>query len=293
MANLPFAKLHLTSLKNANLTGVNFRQAELAKVNLVRANLNGADLEGANLSNGDLSFSKCTGANFADANLEGANLEGANLYKTNFTRAILRGANFKGADLSFSEMVDANIEGADFKGAKIEATNFEGANLDNANFEETHLKVYNIEEYLPQANLKDNIIPSPLPDETTPPVAGIKNHEADRAALNQTSKIKSAKEDSFVDSNAVNPGMIEEAIKELVEKLKSNIQLDQVKAICKHQHFIDTIDKIDFKKGDIVTHDGEPAFKLDFKISYDLSLLLDRKGKLINIHRKTAKQIEK
>jgi hypothetical protein len=76
--------------------------------------------------------------------------------------------------------------------------------------------------------------------------------------------------------------MIEEAVIDLIEKVKSNIQLDQVKAICKHQHGIGKIDKIDFEHGDIVTHNGQVAFKLDFKISYNLSLLLDRKGKLIN-----------
>jgi hypothetical protein len=85
-----------------------------------------------------------------------------------------------------------------------------------------------------------------------------------------------------VDSNAVNPDMIEKAVIDLIEKVKSSIQLDQVKAICKHQHGIETIDKIDFKHGDIVTHNGQVAFKLDFKISHNFSILLDRKGKLIN-----------
>ena len=85
-----------------------------------------------------------------------------------------------------------------------------------------------------------------------------------------------------MDLNAVNPDMIEEAVSDLIEKVKSNIQFDQVKAICKPQDFIEKIDKIDFKHGDIVTNNGQVAFKLDFKISYNLSLLLDRKGKLIN-----------
>jgi len=279
MANLPFAKLHFTSLRNANLSGVNFRQAELLHVNLSNANLVGADLEGANIAEGDFSFSKCMGANFCDANLEGANLEGANLVKANFTRTILRGAKFNGADLSFSEMVDSNIEGANFKGAKLETANFGGANLDKANFEETSLKVFNIDEYLPRANLRDNIISNSLTNETTISGFLIKNYKSEKGGLS-------------MDLNAVNPGMIEEAIIGLMEKLKSNVQLDQIKAICKHQHAIETIDKFDFKNGDIVTHDGEVAFKLDFNISYNLSILVDRMGKLINPYRSIAKPIE-
>jgi hypothetical protein len=91
------------------------------------------------------------------------------------------------------------------------------------------------------------------------------------------------KEGLFVDSIAVNPGMIEKAFNDLIEKIKANIQLDQVKAICKHQHGLEKIDKVVFKSGDIVTHNDQVACRLDFKISifYNLSFLLDRKGKLI------------
>jgi hypothetical protein len=52
--------------------------------------------------------------------------------------------------------------------------------------------------------------------------------------------------------------------------------------LCKNQNGLEKIDKIDISQGDIVTHNGQIAFKLDFKISYYLSLLLDRKGNLIN-----------
>jgi len=282
MANLPFAKFHLASLKNANLSGVNFRQAELLHVKLSNAKLDGADLEGANIAEGDFSFSKCTGANFCDANLEGANFEGANLVNANFTRAILRGAKFEGADLSFSEIVDANLEGANFKGAKLEATNFGGTNLDKANFEETSLKVLNTDEYLQKPNLRGNIISDSLTKETTISAPLIKNNKSEKADRDSTSDTKSSKEDLVVKLAAVNQDTIEKAIGDLIDKIKSNVQLDQVKTLCRHQHGLERIDKIDISRGDIVTHNGQLAFKLDFKISYNLCLLLDRKGNLIN-----------
>jgi uncharacterized protein YjbI with pentapeptide repeats len=269
MANLPFAKLHFASLRNANLSGVNFRQAELLHINLSNADLDGADLEGANIAEGDFSFSKCPGANFCDANLEGANFEGANLVKANFTRAILRGAKFNGADLSFSEMVDANLEGANFKGAKFEAANFGGANLDKANFEETSFKIFNIDEYYPKPNPTGKIISDSLTKEKSISEPVFENS-------------KSEKEDTPVDIDAVKPDTIEKAIGDLIERVRSNVQLDQVKALCKNRNGIEKIDRIDFTQGDIVTHNGQVAFKLDFKISYNLSLLLDRKGNLIN-----------
>jgi predicted ester cyclase len=84
-----------------------------------------------------------------------------------------------------------------------------------------------------------------------------------------------------VDSKAIDPDRIDEAVIDMVEKVKSNIQLDLVKAICKHKHGIENIDKIDFENGDLVTHNDRVAFKLDFKITHKLSLLIDRKGNFL------------
>ena len=66
--------------------------------------------------------------------------------------------------------------------------------------------------------------------------------------------------------------------RELINKIRSNINDDKVKAIYKEKYGIEKIDRIDFEKGDIVTHNEQVSFKLDFKISSPLSLLVDRKG---------------
>ena len=75
-------------------------------------------------------------------------------------------------------------------------------------------------------------------------------------------------------------------------KEKSNIKFDDIKRLCAHHHFIEKMDKIDFQHGDIVTHDRKVAFKLDFKITYNLSLLVDREGKMINVFRSTVNLID-
>lgn len=267
--DLPFAKLQFVSLRGANLSGINFRQADLLKGCFLGAYLNDADLTGANLTGGDFSFSKCERANFANANLEGAIFEGADLSEANFTKANLRCANFKEATLSSAAIVDANIEDANFQGANLEDTSFEGTDLDKANLGETYLRNPNIESInLQEVDHEDANFSDPIRNETKSREIGLDT-------------IKSSKEDLFMDENAVNPEVIEGAILGLIEKVKSNIQFDQLKMIFKHQNFIDQIRKIDLKNGDIVTHKGQLAFKLDCNISYNLSLLLDRNGKLI------------
>jgi uncharacterized protein YjbI with pentapeptide repeats len=293
LANLEDWNLDDFNFEYEDLSFAKLRRASLKKANLSGAKLIGADLRGAKISGADLSYSECEGANFANAILEDVNLEGANLRKTNFTKAILRCAKFKGSDISSSKMIDAYIAGADFKDAKIEATNFEGANIEDAIFDKTLPKALNKKKHLTKLISKDHTISKPVLKKTTSIESGIKNQKSDKAMLNEAFKIKSAKKDLFMDLGAIKPAMIEEAIIDLMQKLKSNIKFDQVKAICKHQHFIETIDKIDFKNGDIVTHGGQVVFKLDFNVTYNLSLFLDRNGNLINVHGSFAKQKDK
>ena len=77
--------------------------------------------------------------------------------------------------------------------------------------------------------------------------------------------------------------VIRDLIGELIEKLKSDIDLDQVKAVCKEQYGIETTDRIDLESGDIVNYNGQIAFKLDLKICFDLSLIINRNGNFIKI----------
>ena len=267
--NLPFAKLQYVSLKGANLSGINFRQADLLQGCFIGAYLDDADFANANLSGSDLSYSKCRGANFANANLEGAIFEGVDLSGANFAKAILRCVNFKEANLSSAALVDADIEGANFQGANLDGTSFEGIDFDKANFDETYLRGPNIKNInLPVVDHEDANFSDPIQNKVKSPEIELET-------------IKSSKENLFVDENVINPEVIEKAIVGLIEKVKSKIQLDQLKMIFKHQNFIDQIRKIDFKNGDIVTHKGQIAFKLDCNISYNSSLLIDRNGKII------------
>jgi hypothetical protein len=77
--------------------------------------------------------------------------------------------------------------------------------------------------------------------------------------------------------------VIGDSIRELIEKIKSNIDLEQVRAVCKEQHGIETVENIDLKDGDIVTHRDQVAFKLDFEIRFVLPMLIDLQGNCISV----------
>jgi hypothetical protein len=75
--------------------------------------------------------------------------------------------------------------------------------------------------------------------------------------------------------------VIEDAKRELIEKLKSNIDLDRIKAVCRDQHGMEMLDGINFKHGDIISHNGKVAFKLDFEIHFTLPVMIDEEGNYV------------
>ena len=77
--------------------------------------------------------------------------------------------------------------------------------------------------------------------------------------------------------------VISDSIRELIEKIKSNIDLEQVRAVCKEQHGIDTKKVMEGKKGDIVSHRNNKKFKLDFDIRFVLPVMIDRRGDCISV----------
>jgi len=269
MANLPFAEMQSASLKGAYLQGANFRKANLMQAKLSGARLDGADFEGANLSEADLRFSVCAGANFTDANLKGSDFVGSNLEHVNFKGADLRGANFKNAKLLFVDMREANLDNANFEGANLNEANFEGANLKGVNFEKT---IYQISE------LSGAIYSGSTANGLKLLETGFTDLDLNNLITKSGEPVKTTKEDLSVDSIAINQDVIEAAFRELIDKIKSHINDDQIKTICAEQYGIDSIDKIDFEQGNIVTYGDHVSIKLDFKISHTISLLIDRKG---------------
>jgi len=270
MANLPFANLQSASLKGAYLQGSNFRKANLMRINLCGAKLAGADFEGANLSGADLSFAECKGTSFVNANLSGTNFIKADLVDVDFKGSNLQGANFKNASSAFSDMRAANLKNASFEGTYLREVKLDGAYFKDIIFEKT--KYQKAKGYRPFfSSTKENEQKLSETDFTYQAI----NRQLSDSSTNHRTK----KEGLFVDSIVIDQAMIEDALRGLIGKLKSNISDDQVKALFKKQYGIKKIDKVDFERGNVVFQNEQVSFKLDFLISCSLSLLIDRSGK--------------
>ena len=272
MANLPLARMKSVSLKGAYLQGANFRKSRLNQAQLSGARLDGADCEGADLAGADLSFTQCAGTNFAAADLGGSNFAGAKLTEVNFRGTDLRGVNFKNARLSFIDMREARLENVSFEGADLYEANFEGAYLKGINLEQARYEKADFKGAIFSDHMADNI-----------ELADREFTELDLENLIKESgvKVKSEREDLSMESITINQDLLAGAFRELIDKVKSNLSDEQVKSICKAQQGVEAIENIAFAQGDIVTHNGQVAVKLDFRISYLLSLLIDRRGNCI------------
>ncbi|MFJ1606788.1 pentapeptide repeat-containing protein [Streptomyces sp. NPDC088253] len=124
-------------LRDASLSGGDFRQAMFYYSNLTRASFSSARLDGAGLS-----FCKTEGATaFTNSSARGANFVNARYPKSWFLAADLTGADFYGCDLSGSDfgrrysedgnppMPPAILKNARFTNAKLDGTNLRGVDL--------------------------------------------------------------------------------------------------------------------------------------------------------------------
>lgn len=136
--NLSTLKFQSIVMNRANLSYANLSKTVLKEGKFVRAKLRFADLTGANL----------TGSDFSKADLTGADLRNTNLRGVNFSEAILTGVNFDGAILYETIFAKANLAGADlrkiknltceyldFTQAKMTKANLSGIVISNSSFD--------------------------------------------------------------------------------------------------------------------------------------------------------------
>ena len=70
------------------------------------------------------------------------------------------------------------------------------------------------------------------------------------------------------------------AKKEYVNKIKDNINVEELKKVFADKYNLD-INDIEFKHGDIVSQNGKVTFKLDYEAMTTLSLRIDDEGNIV------------
>jgi uncharacterized protein YjbI with pentapeptide repeats/uncharacterized RDD family membrane protein YckC len=167
-------------LKDADLSGVNFKSAHLNQANFqgtrfrsvgedgrwntyddVIANLSNTQLQQANLkeanlsrvlmNNSDLSRSILNKANLSHTRLVGANLSSTQMIGSNLQKAILENGILTGADISNAKLMEADLYAAHLVRVSAIGTQLSYANLTNTDWQGADLS----ESYLDYVNLSN------------------------------------------------------------------------------------------------------------------------------------------
>lgn len=125
-------------LSKATLSGVDCSRADFRRADLSEAEAGQAVLEGCVFKNADLSGADLRGANVVDADLREANLRGADLGDANLRGADLRRANLQGANLQGADLPGAQCYDANFADASVVEADLQGANLESTTMSGVH-----------------------------------------------------------------------------------------------------------------------------------------------------------
>ena len=73
---------------------------------------------------------------------------------------------------------------------------------------------------------------------------------------------------------SVDPEIMKNALSGLVEQLKSKIDRDYIRAVCKEQYGIETIEHVEHKDGNVVIIDDQVACRLDLEVRFPMSIFI-------------------
>lgn len=70
--------------------------------------------------------------------------------------------------------------------------------------------------------------------------------------------------------------------RELIDTIIGDLDWNAIEKIFKERHRLRIQDDVEYRQGDIVVHNDEVVYKLDFDVKLTLSILLDRSGNYLS-----------
>jgi hypothetical protein len=79
------------------------------------------------------------------------------------------------------------------------------------------------------------------------------------------------------------PQSIEKNEKALIDTIHAALDWKTIEQLLREKDLIHLETQVDYKKGDLVVHDNQIAYKLDFEIRMPLSVVFNREGECLEI----------
>lgn len=80
-----------------------------------------------------------------------------------------------------------------------------------------------------------------------------------------------------------NSEIIKSGEQELIDTIIADLDWGMIEKIVKERHRLQIRDDIDYRQGDIIVHDSQVAYKLDFDVKMTLSVIFDRDGNYLSL----------
>jgi hypothetical protein len=90
-----------------------------------------------------------------------------------------------------------------------------------------------------------------------------------------------------------NSEIIKNGEQELIDAITADLDWSAIEKIILKEHNLGIEEDIEYKSGDIVAVDNQIAYKLEFEVKVNLSVLLDRKGDYLSVNINTIKENQK
>ena len=77
--------------------------------------------------------------------------------------------------------------------------------------------------------------------------------------------------------------VIKSGERELIDGIAAELDWGVIEEIFKNEHKLGIKEDVEYKSGDIIAHNNQIAYKLEFEIKVALSVLLDRNGNYLSV----------
>jgi hypothetical protein len=77
--------------------------------------------------------------------------------------------------------------------------------------------------------------------------------------------------------------IIKSAERELLDGIVADLDRKTIEDIFRKNHNLEIQDGVTYQRGDMVVHNDEIAYELDFEVKVSLSILIDRNGNFISL----------
>jgi hypothetical protein len=78
-----------------------------------------------------------------------------------------------------------------------------------------------------------------------------------------------------------NDEIIRNGEQDLIDAINGDLDWEVMEEIFQKEHNLAFGEDVEYKKGDIIVHDNQVAYHLEFDVKVSLSILLDRQGSFI------------